>query len=699
MAAAILAAAGWWVDHSVEVVMRQQRADALTTILKADVAALQAWTEDQKSTTVLLADDDQLQALVQQLLPLADDSPMMSRRLLEADAQVKVRTQLEGPLRRWHFEGFIIASPTGTILAADQDAPVGQKLPSDDARKDFRNHVFKNGPAVSRPFRSGYLLQDDKGQLRPGLPTMFAAAPLSDPQGKLLGLLGLRIRPKGKFTEILQVARFGESGETYAFDRHGLFLSQSKFDDNLKQIGLLADTPDTISVLTLEVRDPGVNMAEGERPAARRADQPLTAMAAAAMAGGEGNNPDGYRNYRGVPVVGAWKWLEDYDMGIATEVEQAEAFQPVYILRRVFRVMIGLLFLAAAAIFIGMWFIQRQQRALQKATLEAKHLGQYTLEEKLGAGGMGTVYKARHAMLRRPTAVKLLDVEKMSDAAVARFEREVQLTSALTHPNTVSIFDYGRTPEGIFYYAMEYLEGMTLDDLVHRFGALPEARVVHIMRQICGALAEAHAGGLVHRDVKPANIFLTCRGGLYDFVKVLDFGLVKNVDAEGANVTSANAITGTPLYLSPEAVEHADRVDSRSDVYAIGAVSYFLLTGGPVFTGESVVEICMKHVRTAPEPLSVRAGRPISPDLEALVLRCLAKSRSDRPADAITLLRELDRCNINGHWTHDDAAAWWAAYEKNPGQPTPPPSERPALSQTPSIDVTTDYTRGTSNQD
>jgi eukaryotic-like serine/threonine-protein kinase len=325
-----------------------------------------------------------------------------------------------------------------------------------------------------------------------------------------------------------------------------------------------------------------------------------------------------------------------------------------------------LLVLAAAGIFVAMWFLARQQRALQKATMAARQLGQYALEEKLGAGGMGAVYKARHAMLRRPTAVKLLDVDKMSDTAIARFEREVQLTSALTHPNTVAVFDYGRTPDGIFYYAMEYLEGVNLEDLVKRYGPLPEARVIYILRQVCGALAEAHAAGLVHRDVKPANIFLTRRGGMHDYVKVLDFGLVKTLDGDDANLTSTQAVTGTPLYASPEAISHPDRVDARTDVYAVGAVAYYLLTGAPVFQGATVVEICMQHVKAVPEPPSIRVGRPISPDLESLLLRCLAKSPPDRPDNAEALLHDLEACVVEGHWTAAGAAAWWTAHDKFP---------------------------------
>jgi serine/threonine protein kinase len=317
-------------------------------------------------------------------------------------------------------------------------------------------------------------------------------------------------------------------------------------------------------------------MSAGERSILRRTDQPFTRMAADCVAANTGCDPDGYLGYRGVPKVGAWTWLPECDYRVATEIDKDEAYAPVYILCAAFWGLMGLLGLAAVGIFVAMLVMARQHRHLQAAVLQAKQLGQYTLEDKLGAGGMGTAYRARHAMLRRPTAVKLLDPAQQSDAAVARFERDVQATSALTHPNTIQIFDYGRTPDGIFYYDMDILEETNLDALVARAGPLPEARALYLLKQACGSLAEAHADGLVHRDVKRANLFLTRRGGMADFVKVLDFGLVKAAGgADEAHLTAANAVTGTPLYLSPEAVNEPDRLDARADVYAFGAVAYY----------------------------------------------------------------------------------------------------------------------------
>lgn len=693
IAAIVLGGAGWWVSQSVETAMRDQRAIDLNAMVDASAQAVTVWMGEQRINAQLFAGDEQLRRLAAELLPLSDGKPMSERLLVQAKAQESLRERLKPKLQQSGYVGFFVVSPDGVVIAADQDPPIGKALAG------YRREVFDQAIAgktlVSRPYRSPLLLADEKGELRANLPTMFAVAPLLDDKGKPFAALGLRIRPEDTFTRTLQVVRFGQSGETFAFDKNGLLLSQSRFDDLMKQIGLLADQPDVQSILTVEVRDPGVNMVEGGRPKLRRADQPLTRMAADAVQGHNGHDADGYRGYRGVWRVGAWRWLPDYEFGIVTEVDAAEAFQPVYILRRAFWSLMGLLALSAVGIFVAMLFMARQQRALQKAVLAAKQLGQYTLEEKIGAGGMGTVYRGRHAMLRRPTAVKLLDVDKLSEAAITRFEREVQLTSALTHPNTVAVFDYGRTPEGIFYYAMEYLDGMDLDDLVKRFGPLPEARALFILRQICGSLAEAHAAGLIHRDIKPANVVLTRRGGLHDFVKVLDFGLAKALDdQEKAGVTSPNALMGTPLYLSPEAVNQPDQVDARADVYALAAVGYFLLTGTPVFSGTSVMEICMKHVQAAPEPPSARLGRPVSPLLEALILRCLAKAPSDRPANAAEMLSELEACSVQGVWTAKNAADWWAAQKKTtpPAKAGPVGPESPAQNQeTPSPEMTLAY--------
>jgi hypothetical protein len=302
----------------------------------------------------------------------------------------------------------------------------------------------------------------------------------------------------------------------------------------------------------------------------------------------------------------------------------------------------------------------REIYGLREKISEARRLGQYTLIEKIGEGGMGAVFRASHALLRRPTAIKLLPPERAGEIDLARFEREVQMTSLLTSPHTVSIYDYGRTPDGIFYYAMEYLDGVDLDELVRREGPLPASRTVHILAQVCRALEEAHGVGLIHRDIKPANILLCERGGTPDVAKVVDFGLVKSLRAAGdRGVTLENMILGTPHYMAPESISSPERVDARSDLYAVGAVAYYLLTGRVVFEGDSAMSVFTKHLHEAPVAPSARLGREVPADLESLVLAALSKDPAERPESARAMRESLASCRGVHGWTDAEAAAWW----------------------------------------
>ncbi|HEX4350599.1 MAG TPA: serine/threonine protein kinase, partial [Verrucomicrobiae bacterium] len=498
---------------------------------------------------------------------------------------------------------------------------------------------------------------------------MQVAAPVRDRQDHIVGALALIIDPEKEFSRILSVARSGDTGETYAFDESGLMISRSRFDDQLKELGLLEETNAT-SALNLRLRDPGGDMTAGFKPDDNESyARPLTRLVASAVYGEDEVDVNPSRDYRGVPVVGASCWLPQFGFGVATQIDADEAYRPLRVLRWVFVVLVLFLLLCATGMFVFSYASEAWRERLSQAELKLKQLGQYTLEEKIGEGGMGVVYRARHALLRRETAVKLLVPHLADAAAVSRFEREVRLTCQLTHPNTIQVYDYGHTPDGIFYYAMEFLNGVNLHDLVARFGPQPEGRVIHILTQICDSLAEAHALGLIHRDIKPGNVFLCRRGGVPDCVKVLDFGLVRdyrNGISEPVIIGGERVVEGTPWFMPPESIRGSVPVGPCSDLYSLAALGYFLLTGHYIFDAENISEIHEKQLTTTPILPHQRTTNPISAEMEDLLLRCLEKDMNLRPQSAGELRKLLLALSAATEWTTEASASWWTAYENQP---------------------------------
>src|SRR5262245_7375271 len=375
----MLALAGLRIRQDVESAARKQLEEGLTATLKSNVEALKIWLENEQAHAIAMANDVEVRRLATELkrLAAAPDTAALTQSPLHDDFRRALRPVLAGK----HFAGYVLMDQDHLILTADRQELIGQVR---STNYEIVDRVLKNGSTVTPPIRSAVLMRDADGELRAGHPTMFAMAAQRDLTGDVIGALGLRIKPDEDFVRILQIARPGETGDTFAFDSNGLLLSETRFATELKRLGLVPDQPGARSQLTLELRDPGVDLNKGSRPQKTRSEQPLTKMAASAVAGNSGVDVSGYRDARGVPVVGAWTWLADYGMGVATEKEVAEAFHSLYILRRAFWAMFGLLAASSGLILLFTLAVARIQKAAQKAALHAKELGQYQLEEKLG---------------------------------------------------------------------------------------------------------------------------------------------------------------------------------------------------------------------------------------------------------------------------------------------------------------------------
>ena len=689
--AVLVAGLGWWGNGRLRETIEGQLQAQLTATLNANVTALEIWTTNQTRLATSLAEDPTVRELANKIFQAPP--PPLRRELRPAPSAEleKFVKDFRPRLSQLGYETAQLVNTNFMVVANSLRAQIAGNVELSDAHTNKFAELFASGqPVIITPFKPELLVQrraghppggfhtndvrrlnrpaPNGGRMRRGdITLMQVAAPVRDDAKTVVGALALIINPDKEFSRILTVARSGASGETYAFDQTGLLISHSRFDPQLHQLGLL-DATNTTSALNLRLHDPGRDLTK--TPLTTNTDlaaQPLMKLVGRAVDGEDAVDVTPTRDYRGVPVVGASCWLPQFGFGVATQIDADEAYRPLRVLQSVFVVLVLFLLLCATAMYVLANLTWRKR--LSEAELKLKQLGQYTLEEKIGEGGMGVVYRARHALMRRDTAVKLLLPDRADPDAVARFEKEVCLTCQLTHPNTIQVYDYGHTPDGIFYYAMEFLHGLNLHDLVARYGPQPEARVIHLLAQICDSLAEAHALGLIHRDIKPGNIFLTHRGGVADCVKVLDFGLVREFRAhESEALQSAEdaLIEGTPWFMPPEAIQGFAPVGPRGDLYSLGALGYFLLTGQYVFDAETVGEIHEKQLQAQPVPPGERLGRPIDGDLEQIILECLAKAPDARPASATVLRDRLLACAAAGNWPVNAREDWWAAYEAAP---------------------------------
>jgi serine/threonine-protein kinase len=638
LAASVLAltAIGSWTYNAVERSLRESRAAALKSVLEAQAKTLEVWIEDQKLGARRLARDPQVRARVRALAELATQAGTTPERYCSAPERRPLVEQLDDALAGSGAVAFNVVDRDGRIIASKFREYCGLGV-STLAFEHGLAPVFRGETRFVRPRTDAERLAAPPPAPPLARALVWIETPVQNEAGRTIAALGVGLYAHEQFAAILAAARSGASDEVFAFDRRGVMLSQGRFAP-------------AGAALAQVLRPPGAAAGELTQLAAAARD------ASAAVAGG-GMLLEPFTSYHGGAVVGAWRWLPAYDLGVAVEMGAEEAYAPLEVLGTVFGTVFGAL-VVAVLVALAAWF----SAAKLRSEVEHRRVGAYLLGERIGEGGVGNVYAARHDLLKRPTAVKLLKPTRATDEMVARFEREAQLASQLSHPNMVEIYDYGHSADGSLYYAMEYLEGETIGKLVLQGGPMPVARVLHLMRQVCAGLAEAHGKGLVHRDVSPTNIMVCRYGGEHDFVKILDFGLVKNMaGGDEQTITRTLRILGTPLYMAPERLRDPADVDARADIYAVGAVAFFVLSGRRMFETADDLALTSKVLNEVPPRLSQVATQPIPEALELLVAACLEKNRDDRPQRIGEVIDVLEALAVRQRWTQRQAAAAWAA--------------------------------------
>ena len=663
----IIFAIGLASYFGVKRALLEVRGTGLAAMRDAEVQGLEIWIEQRVASAERWANQLAVRETVVRMVARRDPSGARPPGCDSGDSRV-ILTALQAGLHERGFITYEIIDRSGTILASRFPEYCG--LRAQLATFFARIEASLSGKSVFvRPMHEKERLANAPSG-RFGGPLVWLAAPVRAADGVVIAILALGESAGTRFSTVLGPPGIGATDEAYAFDDQALMLTESRHLDKIREASILKDPKELRTTLNVDLRDPGGDLldgfrAEDEFSAWRRTRLALLAIAAKSRSGSANKHGvllDPYRNYRGVDVIGAWRWLDRYDMGVALEIEAEEGYAPLRTLDRAFAVVLGIAIVTAIGALIS--FVGAWRDRLRFGTL--RRVGRYTLLREIGEGGMARVFLGRHALLKRPIAIKILK-RQATDELIRRFQREVQFASQLAHSNTVDIYDYGHTSAGEFYYVMEYVDGITLSEMVTREGPLPVGRIIYFVRQICSALNRAHQQGLIHRDIKPENIMACVRGGEHDVIKILDFGLVKslNDDVTRDLTHSVLRVLGTPVYMSPERFANPATADVRADIYSVGAVAYLLAAGRRLFDGVSGGDLQFQVLHTPPSPPSEVRGSSLPAPLEQMILSCLAKKPGDRPQTVQTLLDQLRDLALEFPWSHREAESWWRDYGRS----------------------------------
>ena len=651
------------VDRSIHRAAMERTDTALEAILKGKVVAIQTWLKTSELLVAAWSRHPTVTEPVMELMAIASEAEDMHQALSKAPAQLRLFEAVQSitgggdglKIAVWDRRGFNI------VDQPHPDATLG--LPATELGGSVLSRVFQGETVTWLRNREGYMTSgwvppDDKA--KPGVSLITA---ILDKNGDPVAAMMIAGLGHQQEFEGLVHARFGSSGEAYAIDSSGYLLTESSFNEALSEAGLIDNQPTAYSAQVVRVTDPGGDLTEGFDPQLPAAEWPLTRAARSLLSGTSDSDMRAYRDYRGVPVVGAWHWLPRYRFGLVLEIDEDEAYRPVTILHSAFRMTLLALGALSALSAWALWAMVRRRRNAGSG----QRVGAYRLVRPIGEGGLARVFLAQHDLLSRPAAIKILKPGQHTADNRARFEREVQLASQLRHRNTIRIYDYGETRAGLFYCAMEYVDGLTLQELVERHGPQPAERVASLLIQCTRSLREAHGRGLVHRDIKPQNIMVCVEGGEPDVIKLLDFGLARDSALQDSSVTRTGDLVGTPTYVAPERIENPACMDQRADLYSLGLVGFYLLVGRDARSSASVMAALRDSLKETVAAPSDALGAPLHAGLDQLILHCIERSPDERPASAGILLEILEGLTFTATWTEARANRWWLDHEPSSG--------------------------------